>query len=114
MANIYFNCSCGKSLSVDEAGVGRTVNCPDCGKPVTIPEPKIEWECSCGSIMLSPIGAVGQAVQCVDCGANTDLPILEQTVSVPIDVSTPRVSAKIDASSSPLPVVNIQSPSCPI
>jgi hypothetical protein len=35
---IVFPCDhCGKNLVADEAGQGQTVECPECGKPVTIP-----------------------------------------------------------------------------
>jgi DNA-directed RNA polymerase subunit RPC12/RpoP len=35
---IQFNCSCGKSLKLDDAHAGRRVRCPDCGSEVVAPE----------------------------------------------------------------------------
>lgn len=38
MTDIFFNCSrCTQSLVVDAEGVGMTVPCPNCGKPLVIP-----------------------------------------------------------------------------
>ena len=37
--DIWFKCEhCGKSLVVDEKGRGYSVNCPDCGTPLVIPD----------------------------------------------------------------------------
>jgi hypothetical protein len=42
--DIYFFCgSCGQHMVIDDAGVGLTVQCPQCGGDVTVPgavEPK--------------------------------------------------------------------------
>ncbi|MGA2605233.1 MAG: hypothetical protein ABSG14_13485 [Verrucomicrobiia bacterium] len=42
--DIYFFCgSCGQHMVIDDAGVGLTVQCPQCGNDVTVPgavEPK--------------------------------------------------------------------------
>jgi hypothetical protein len=36
--DISFTCAaCGKNLVIDEAGVGITIDCPGCGKPVYVP-----------------------------------------------------------------------------
>lgn len=40
MSDIMFDCpECGGSLEVDAAGAGMTVNCPQCSKPILIPQP---------------------------------------------------------------------------
>lgn len=39
MADILFKCSeCGKHLAIDERGVGLTINCPDCGASLVVPD----------------------------------------------------------------------------
>src|ERR1017187_6788332 len=36
--DITFACDkCGQSLTVDEAGAGMTIDCPNCGKPTYVP-----------------------------------------------------------------------------
>lgn len=41
--DITFNCDkCGQSLTIDEAGTGLVLQCPSCGKEITIP-PKQVW-----------------------------------------------------------------------
>jgi hypothetical protein len=35
---IQFNCSCGKSIKVDDANAGRRVRCPECGSEVVAPD----------------------------------------------------------------------------
>ena len=79
MATIYFKCSCGKSLAVDDAGAGRTVNCTDCDAPVTVPIPNIHWKCSCGSIMLAPNSLSEQTVQCYDCKIRSQVPASDKS-----------------------------------
>lgn len=60
MSDIYFQCDCEKILAVDEAGVGRTVNCTDCNKLITIPKPAIRFACSkCGNNILAPEAIAG-------------------------------------------------------
>jgi DNA-directed RNA polymerase subunit RPC12/RpoP len=81
MAYVYFKCSCGKSLAVDERGVGRAIACVDCGKQVVVPEWDYEFDCSkCAATFGAASNIAGDEVQCVDCGnkfvvpANTPLP----------------------------------------
>lgn len=75
MSNMYFQCSCEKSLAVDEAGVGRTVKCPDCGRPIVIPPADIHWDCKkCNESMAAPKEMSGADVQCVGCGAAQPVP----------------------------------------
>jgi DNA-directed RNA polymerase subunit RPC12/RpoP len=39
MPDIFFNCeSCGKSLVVDDAGIGLEINCPECNALVIVPQ----------------------------------------------------------------------------
>ena len=68
MADIYFKCECNKSLAVDQQGVGHTIECPDCHKPVTVPAPDFRAACDhCGNEALLPNDMVNQEVQCVKC-----------------------------------------------
>ncbi|MDD2239971.1 MAG: hypothetical protein PHI93_04845 [Kiritimatiellae bacterium] len=38
--------SCGKKLKVSENATGQTINCPDCGNEITIPQPTVEPQTS--------------------------------------------------------------------
>ena len=39
--DLIFNCpKCEQELAVDSSGAGTEINCPSCGEPITIPEPK--------------------------------------------------------------------------
>lgn len=77
MANIYFKCSCGKVLAVDETAVGRTVQCPDCGQSVVIPSPAIQWNCqTCDHEMAAPGELEGQKVQCAECQDYVTVPVI--------------------------------------
>ena len=67
MSDIYFQCDCGKALAVDAAGVGRTISCPDCKKPIEIPQPAIQFACvKCGNDVLAPEAIAGKEVKCVN------------------------------------------------
>ncbi len=75
MPDIYFKCECGKSLAVDEAGIGRTVCCVDCAKRVTIPEPEVEFDCEgCGETLLAPHSVAGDLIKCASCGHRMTVP----------------------------------------
>ncbi len=69
MADIYFKCECNKSLAVNEQGVGHTIECPDCHKPITVPKPDFRAACDhCSNEALLPDSMLNQEVQCVKCG----------------------------------------------
>jgi hypothetical protein len=39
--DVIFNCpKCEQELAVDSSGAGTQIDCPSCGEPITIPEPK--------------------------------------------------------------------------
>src|SRR5664279_5856843 len=77
--NIYFICLCGKPLAVNEAGAGREINCPDCGKTLIIPSSDMEWVCSCGAPILVPanLSMFGESINCVECNAIHKVPEIE-------------------------------------
>ncbi|MFA5043328.1 MAG: hypothetical protein WC381_04480 [Kiritimatiellia bacterium] len=69
MAYIYFKCSCGKSLAIDERGVGRIIECVDCGKRVTVPEWEYAFTCSeCDATFGAASGIADDCARCVICG----------------------------------------------
>ena len=79
---IAISCPCGKSAKVGDSMAGRTLKCPQCGKPVKVPQPvsddglddlfaeegyteTVEAACpECGQSMK------GGAVLCTKCGFN--------------------------------------------
>ena len=68
MAHVYFKCKCGKSLAVDEAGIGHKINCSDCDQAITVPRPKVGFNCGqCKDDMLAPTALIGDKVRCVSC-----------------------------------------------
>lgn len=69
MADVYFNCVCGKSLAIDEKGVGLSIACVDCGRPVRVPDHEMEFICDrCRSRHLAPLTLLGAPVECTRCG----------------------------------------------
>ncbi len=75
MPDIYFKCECGKSLAVDEAGIGQTVLCVDCQQPVEVPEPEIEFDCDgCGMMLRAPGSVGGDRIKCALCGHRMTAP----------------------------------------
>lgn len=84
MSDIYFKCACGKSLAVDEAGIGRIVSCVDCGKPVRVPAPEIEFECEgCGETLFAPSTILGDRIQCVVCSCGMTVPGMAEDRDLP-------------------------------
>ncbi|MCA1810121.1 MAG: hypothetical protein ABR497_11850 [Kiritimatiellia bacterium] len=78
MADIYFNCRCGKSLAVDERNAGRTVTCVDCTSPVRVPTPEIEFGCEhCPATLLAPLAAAGKIIACTCCGHTMAVPVAD-------------------------------------
>ena len=83
MSDIYFKCACGKSLAVDEQGIGRTVSCVDCGKPVQVPEPDIEFHCpGCGETLLAPSSIIGDRIKCAVCRRRMQVPSVIESEGV--------------------------------
>lgn len=69
MADVYFKCTCGKSLAVDANGVGQTVLCVDCGQPIEVPNFDIEFACeACQTTHMAPITVGGDRIKCTICG----------------------------------------------
>lgn len=78
MADVYFNCVCGKSLAVDERGVGLVVLCVDCGAPVTVPDYALEFNCArCRTTLLAPDTGRGKWIKCTVCGHPQTAPGME-------------------------------------
>lgn len=69
VGDIYFKCQeCGKHLSIDGRGVGRTIRCPDCGSEGVVPSPAYSVSCpSCRARLLVAEGLVGESGTCSSC-----------------------------------------------
>jgi DNA-directed RNA polymerase subunit RPC12/RpoP len=90
MSDIYFKCECGKSLAVDEAGIGRTVCCVDCGKPVVVPEPDFAFSCpNCGATLLAPDSIAGDLIKCAFCGHRMTVPSITEAPSTAAPIFSP-------------------------
>ncbi|MBI3987346.1 MAG: hypothetical protein HY343_10515 [Lentisphaerae bacterium] len=118
MATLYFNCECAKSLAIDDAGVGRTFHCPDCGEVVEVPSPEVWWSCgSCGSAMSAPRSMIRQPVICVDCQAEEVVPAAPQPLQTkprkavgillrpPVAPPAPKTSSPESATPPPQPAI---------
>ncbi len=104
MSDIYFKCECGKSLAVDEAGIGRVVSCVDCGKPVLVPDPELEFDCEgCGERLLAPWSIAGDRIKCASCGHRMLVPGVIESEGVHADVGRDCIPA---SPSSPARVMN--------
>ena len=92
MVDVYFNCRCGKNLAVDATGVGRMVNCPDCGYRCMIPTPVLQWDCpQCGAALLAPDEMRGKTIQCLACRSEVrvpDNPDSQDALSAGVDAKT--------------------------
>ncbi len=100
MSDIYFKCECGKSLAVDEAGIGRAVSCVDCGKPVVVPEPDLEFDCEgCGAALLAPLSISGDLIKCAVCGHRMTAQSVTQAACIHADVGRDCIPASSSSAS---------------
>ena len=75
MADIYFQCRCGKHLAVDEQGIGQQVRCPACGTQFMVPSAAVQWACEhCGAFMLATAEMRATTVQCQACDGEVQVP----------------------------------------
>jgi hypothetical protein len=58
---IPLTCACGARLEIDETFAGKTVNCPDCQKPLNIPKPEKPGLQTSGFALASIVLAVAGA-----------------------------------------------------
>ena len=108
MSDIEFTCpKCAKRLSVDEKGAGKTVPCPGCATPVTIPasnpppvsvaqldqsEKRQNKTCPhCGKEILAA------AIKCKHCGQMVDGALKADPVPGKSDPLYVRVCAVVDS-----------------
>ena len=98
---LYFKCACGKHIAIDEAGFDRTVKCPDCGQPIQVPRPEMEWDCSCGLPIILPANMAGETIRCVGCKKSYKVPELEQPEETPKQEPVPVVKTSVPVSASP-------------
>ena len=73
MATIDFSCAhCQQTLEATDDMAGEVLECPSCGKPITVPRPEAPVQAAatcpaCGQAMESG------SVLCVVCGYHTKL-----------------------------------------
>jgi len=108
--NLYFKCACGKHIAIDEAGVGRTVKCTDCGQPIQVPRPEMEWDCSCGLPIILPANMAGETIRCVGCKKSYKVPELEQPEETPKQEPVPVVKTSVPVVKTSVPVVKTSVP----
>jgi len=94
---IEVSCRCGKRFAAETHLAGQQVPCPDCQRPITIPElPPLVVACVCGKAFAAQGHLAGQEVPCPQCGQILQVPTHParshvQTGGLP--VGRPRVDA---------------------
>ncbi len=77
---IKFSCGCGKKLQAPDGSGGGIVECPACGRKISVPAPSAEAEekisvaCSCGKVFRAPADMAGHSVNCPSCGGLLTIP----------------------------------------
>lgn len=79
--DIYFKCSCGKTLTIGAEGIGMTFTCPECGQDLRVPEPACKLQCECGAIIFAHKSMIGETVQCLSCKTFWQVPGKQENVS---------------------------------
>jgi hypothetical protein len=76
MRDVVFQCPhCSKHLVIDGAGVGRTIKCNDCHRPVKVPPPAFEFVCPwCFWELSAPDKLAEQIVHCPSCAQEVQIP----------------------------------------
>lgn len=74
-------CNCGAVLSVKPEHAGKTLACPRCKRPITIPGQRvaassgvIPFTCQCGKTLKAHAGLVGKRAKCPGCGMEFTVP----------------------------------------
>lgn len=113
VGDIYFKCRCGKSLAIDEAGLGRMVDCPECGYQFMIPTPVLKWACpGCGASMLAPEEMRGETVQCLSCQTEVRAPDRDAQEEPAAESSVPPEAPGSESLSSHLNKLFLDCPQC--
>ena len=76
MGDLLFTCPrCSKHLAIDQAGIGRSLACPDCGQTIKAPLPDLLFYCSaCKTTLCAPGGLKGTSFDCSNCGRELTVP----------------------------------------
>ncbi len=100
---IEFTCGCGKKLQAPDGSAGGVVECPACGRKITVPAPapaqaeKISVACSCGKMFRAPASMAGHSVACPSCGGLLTIPDISygatQIETYQLDVPAPEREA---------------------
>ena len=82
---IEIACRCGKKFAAPEKLAGKTLSCPECGGPLTVPDPRqktaaaatpppIKATCTCGKSFSAKSSLAGKTVKCPSCGQALKIP----------------------------------------
>lgn len=89
--HISATCSCGQRLVAKKEMAGKTVRCPRCSNPLTLPGPvKIEASCQhCGQQFMANEDLAGKVVKCPMCTRPLTVPVPggSQVMTPQIEVS---------------------------
>jgi len=85
MSDILFKCpTCAKHLVIDEAAIGQSVNCTDCGTRMQVPQPAGKFTCpSCMWNLSAPASFVGQTFHCPNCETEIAVPVATTSNDTP-------------------------------
>ncbi len=89
--NISATCTCGQRLVAKREMAGKTVRCPSCSNPLSLPGPvKIDTGCNgCGQQFMADEDLAGKVVKCPMCTRPITVPMPggSQVVTPQIEVS---------------------------
>lgn len=128
--SLIASCRCGQSFQASPDLAGRTVACPACGSPLTVPKGAgaapvsssaaapsgagIRVQCACGQAMMAPAQLAGKQGRCPGCGATLAIPASSAPAAAapspfgsaptpdPFGIGAPGAGAAADPFASPL------------
>ena len=119
---IEFKCGCGKRLQAPDGAGGEIVECPACGRRMTVPsqaksQQKISVACSCGKMFRAPAHMAGHSVNCPNCGGLLTIPDISYDAAeddtFQVDVPAPEsVAPESGAPAGTYDVAERKCPSC--
>ena len=95
--DISFTCDkCGQNIVIDNAGSGITIDCPECGKPVTCRAPPRRNRRSPGASGTEAVDSRGHASPATAaCGPTRNNPLVPSYTNIPKSTVHPSIAAGV-------------------
>lgn len=120
MSDVVFRCpGCEKNLCAGGEAVGTSLQCPDCEKQFTVPDPDMSFKCkSCGVDVRAPSALAGEVFDCASCGKSFTVPAsasgAESEAAGPqVEITCPSCSVVLEVDADVLKEMAGQSLDCP-